>query len=312
MGDRKSDMSYETQRGSKNFHPPSPVKTRRFQTTFIALGTLLLFGAVTDMFLLIRREVLLTEVHPLQHLSVDNKKIVLCETNHVHIFDLNGKKIASFKTAGKDYIEAVSGRDNTVWVADKGNRRLLHYDMDGNLIREIKDNRLVLDFHLRVSPRDELWVMNTTGHEIRRYSSAGEFLGLFPGKKKPPRLLRKYLRNRGIGPQEYAHFYPRDVAWGSHGEIFVAEHSWKLVTVWNDTGEFLRAFPLRAEINGKEDCWPHDFGGLPSTTVGGKKTCGDAAGRVRGGNDNIPFRFHRGQHPCGTAWLSEYAGEFGR
>ena len=113
-------------------------------------------------------------------------KIYIGIKNHIAVYNRQGKQLASWEGLGDRALLtsiAVSGSD--VFVADAGNRIVLHYDTNGNLINRIgdKDTDRNIPGFVIASPyfdlamrRDELLrVVNPGLHRIEAYTFDGDF-----------------------------------------------------------------------------------------------------------------------------------------
>jgi sugar lactone lactonase YvrE len=116
----------------------------------------------------------------------DDGKIYVGITHHIAVYNRQGKQLASWDSLGDRALLtsiAVSGSD--VFVADAGNRIVLHYDTNGNLINRIgrKDTDRNIPGFVIPSPhfdlvmrRDELLrVVNPGLHRIEAYTFDGDF-----------------------------------------------------------------------------------------------------------------------------------------
>jgi len=113
-------------------------------------------------------------------------KIYVGIQNHIAVYNRQGKQLASWESLGDRALLtsiAVSGSD--VFVADAGNRIVLHYDTNGNLINRIgnKDTDRNIPGFVVPSPyfdlvmrRDELLrVVNPGLRRIEAYTFDGDF-----------------------------------------------------------------------------------------------------------------------------------------
>jgi len=122
----------------------------------------------------------------------DDGKFYIGTKDHVEIYDDKGKQIARWEGLGEKAVLtgiAVSGND--VFVADAGNRMVLHYNATGKLINRIggKDKARNIPgfvipspyFDLAVGPDGLLRVINPGLHRIEAYTFNGD-LEFFWGK----------------------------------------------------------------------------------------------------------------------------------
>lgn len=115
----------------------------------------------------------------------DDGKIYVGIINHIAVYNRQGKQLASWESLGDRALLtsiAVSGSD--VFAADAGNRIVLHYDTNGNLINRIggKDEDRNIPGFIIPSPyfdlvmrRDQLLrVVNPGLHKIEAYTFDGD------------------------------------------------------------------------------------------------------------------------------------------
>ena len=119
-------------------------------------------------------------------LSVDGDgKIYIGMKDHVEVYDSSGKRLASWQDLGENaLLTSVAVRKNDVFVADAGNRIVLHYDTKGTLINRIgrkdKDKGIagfVIPspyFDLAVGSDGLLRVANPGLHRIEAYTFEGD------------------------------------------------------------------------------------------------------------------------------------------
>jgi len=79
---------------------------------------------------------------------------------------------------------AIATRNDNVFIADAGNRRVLVYDLEGNFKREIRgetgdgsEHGFIIpspNFHLDFDPHNNLWVTNPGMHAMQQYNDLGE------------------------------------------------------------------------------------------------------------------------------------------
>ena len=99
----------------------------------------------------------------------------------------DGRLIKLWDSAGENtVITSIATKDDIVFVADAGNRRVLRYDTHGNLEGQFEGKRNDDDAHGFVIPSayfdlavygDELWVVNPGMHALENYTDDGELRG---------------------------------------------------------------------------------------------------------------------------------------
>ena len=169
-----------------------PVKTGFTSTHAIALdseGSIYVAGdksvrifAESDTLL---DEIVLSGV-PRSLTVANDGKIYIGIKNHIAVYNRQGKQLASWEGLGdRAMLTSIAISGNDVFVADAGNRIVLHYDTNGNLINRIgrKDTERNIPGFVIPSPyfdlvmrRDELLrVVNPGLHRIEAYTFDGDF-----------------------------------------------------------------------------------------------------------------------------------------
>ena len=115
----------------------------------------------------------------------DDGRIYLGMTEHVEVYDGRGKRLATWQSLGDDAVlTSIAVSKNDVFVADAGNRIVIHYDTAGKLINRIgakdKDKNIpgfVVPspyFDLAVARDGLLRVTNPGNHRIEAYTFDGD------------------------------------------------------------------------------------------------------------------------------------------
>jgi sugar lactone lactonase YvrE len=116
-------------------------------------------------------------------------------TDHVEVFDPQGKRTAAWKSEGqKPVITCVTATDNDVFVADAAACLVYRYNPAGELIGRIggedaakKIPGIIVPspyFDVAVGPQDTLWVANPGRRRIERYTFDGNLVSAW-GKASP-------------------------------------------------------------------------------------------------------------------------------
>jgi hypothetical protein len=111
-------------------------------------------------------------------------------TDHVKKYSLEGELIATWEVPGvKCVFTSLAANDQVLYVADAGNRRVLRYSFDGELLGAFRGKSesaaghgFIIPsacFDLVVNSYDELWVVNTGKHAIENYSNDGRMRGFW-------------------------------------------------------------------------------------------------------------------------------------
>ena len=130
-------------------------------------------------------EIVLTGV-PRSLAVADDGKIYVGIIDHIEVYTRQGKQLASWDSLGqKALLTSIAVSNNDVFVADAGNRIVMHYDTNGNLIKRIGDkdtDRNIPGFVIPspyfdlVMRRDQLLrVVNPGLHRIEAYTFDGDF-----------------------------------------------------------------------------------------------------------------------------------------
>ena len=131
-----------------------------------------------------RDEIKLAEAPRCLAVATDGK-IYVGMKDHVEVYDHQSQRIAAWQSAGKDAIlTSIAVYKNDVFVADAGNRIVVHYDTDGNVINHIGKKDIDRDipgfmipspyFDLAVGRDGLLRVVNPGLHRIEAYTFEGD------------------------------------------------------------------------------------------------------------------------------------------
>ncbi len=115
----------------------------------------------------------------------DDSKIYVGIIDHIEVYSRQGRQLSSWDNLGqRALLTSIAVSKNDVFVADAGNRIVLHYDTNGNLINRIggKDTDRNISGFVIPSPyfdlvmrRDELLrVVNPGQHRIEAYTFDGD------------------------------------------------------------------------------------------------------------------------------------------
>ncbi|MFW6164132.1 MAG: NHL repeat-containing protein [Planctomycetota bacterium] len=123
---------------------------------------------------------------PPQALAVaDDGAIFAATTDHVEVYAPDGERRASWDSLGeKAMVTSIAVADDAVFVADAGNRIVVHYDREGKLLGRIgkKDPERGVPgflipspyFDLAVGPSGMLWVVNPGRRRVELYLRNGD------------------------------------------------------------------------------------------------------------------------------------------
>ncbi len=119
---------------------------------------------------------------------VTDERIYIGFEDHISAFNQKGELISSWeKLNDRCVITSLAVKNNTLYAADAGNRRVLRYDLDGNLLGEFKGKSesaaghgFIIpspNFDIAVNEFGELWVVNPGEHSLENYTDEGEMRG---------------------------------------------------------------------------------------------------------------------------------------
>ena len=122
-----------------------------------------------------------------------------------------------------------------VFVFNKGHRKLLEFSTDGDFVRSFGEGLFVDPHGLRIDRDDNIWTTDLEHHTVLKLSPEGRLLmvmgqrntsGLYDDARKMPLF-----------------FKPADVAFGSNGDIYVADgYGNHRVVQLNAAGELIRTW----------------------------------------------------------------------
>lgn len=120
-------------------------------------------------------------------IHVNQQAVFVGFDRHVMQYYADGRLIKKWEDLDeKSVITSISSKENKVFVADAGLRRVLVYDSHGEQQGQIEGKRNVDDLHGFVIPspnfdvatyQDELWVVNPGAHALENYTDEGELRG---------------------------------------------------------------------------------------------------------------------------------------
>lgn len=110
--------------------------------------------------------------------------------DHLGKFNKKGELISRWENPGKHtIITSIATKDDILFAADAGNRRVLRYDHEGNLLDEFRGKSegelghgfIVpsANFDMVVNSYGELWVVNPGMHALENYSDEGNLRGFW-------------------------------------------------------------------------------------------------------------------------------------
>lgn len=130
-------------------------------------------------------------------------------------------------------------KDGTVYVADSGNHRILHLDLEGNILNEwgsFADGVAVPaapgsfnePWGIAIGPDGSIYATDTWNHRVQKFSANGKFLkewGIF---------------GQGETPESF--YGPRGLAVDAQGRVYVTDTGNKRIVVFDSNGTFITQF----------------------------------------------------------------------
>ena len=121
-------------------------------------------------------------------LEVDEQNIFIGTSNHVAKYDHSGELVGEWTALDeRTVITNLALKDDHVYVADAGNRRIVIYNREGEITGEFEGKAETeaghgfiipsANFDLVVNSFGELWVVNPAKHALENYSDDGRMRG---------------------------------------------------------------------------------------------------------------------------------------
>ncbi|MFC2103901.1 hypothetical protein ACFLS4_00945 [Bacteroidota bacterium] len=165
-----------------------------------------------------------------------NGDIFLGILDHIEILDKSGKLKAKWEAVNSNsVITSIATNEESVFVADAGNKVVYHYDFDSKLINEIgrKDTLRGIPgfiipspyFDLLIGNRDELWVVNPGRHAFENYNPSGNLISSWE---------RTSMQLEGFS----GCCNPSNIAMLSDGSFVTSEKGLERVKIHSPTGDF--------------------------------------------------------------------------
>ncbi|MCK3682970.1 hypothetical protein [Maribellus sp. YY47] len=169
--------------------------------------------------------------------EVKDKMIFIGFQNHIQVLNMRGELQKEWSLAGENtFITAIAADQNNVFVADAGNRRIVRYSKDGELIGEFEGKASADDLHgfiipspyfdMDVTEYDELWVVNPGLHTLEQYTEDGN--------------LREHWRASGAQTESFSGCCnPAYFCFLPDGSFVTSEKGLVRVKIYKPSGEFL-------------------------------------------------------------------------
>lgn len=125
---------------------------------------------------------------------------------------------------------AVDAKDN-VWVFHRGKRQVMEFDKTGKLLKAWEEAPVVSSHGIAVGPDGAVWLADTTGHSVMKFTPAGR--------------LQMVIANPGRGPGDndsrYAFNLPTSLAFRPDGGFYVGDgYGNSRVVQYTKDGEYVR------------------------------------------------------------------------
>ena len=155
----------------------------------------------------------------------------------IHLLRTDGALVRSIgnRVLGCDLSGITFDLKKNVWVADRGNNKVLKFSQDGRLLQTIdhassKGDRFNRPLGVSVSPEGLVYICHSGSHRVTVHDES-MFLFAFGSK--------------GSGPGCFDG--PCDVTFGSDGLVYVTDVGNSRVCVWSKEGSFQRDFKTKYE-----------------------------------------------------------------
>ncbi len=133
---------------------------------------------------------------------------------------------------------------NHVFITNSGPKKLVEYDVNGQYVRELIPGILVNPHGVRVDAQDNIWVTDLELHQVLKISPKGQ-IKLVLGQKKISGLFDKERKMALF-------FKPADIAFGSNGNIYVADgYGNSRVVKFDKNGNFIKAWGELGDAEGQ-------------------------------------------------------------
>ena len=108
-------------------------------------------------------------------------------TDHIEVFNFEGQRLARWEPLDREaLITSVAVSGASVYTADAGNKIVLKYDLQGNVIGRLGEKNPAKDipgfiipspfFDLAVDREERLWVVNPGRYQLENYDERGDLL----------------------------------------------------------------------------------------------------------------------------------------
>jgi hypothetical protein len=171
-----------------------------------------------------------------QTVEAIDQTIYVAIDNKIMVYDEGGNLLNEWEPLGENsLITAISATENVVFVADAGNRKVIRYSGEGEIMAEFdgKAEEGVLHgfiipspcFDLDINDVDELWVVNPGLHALENYTFDGN--------------LRAHWKNTGMRPEGFSGCCnPTYFTFLDDGRFVTSEKGLVRIKTYKRSGEF--------------------------------------------------------------------------
>ncbi|MFC2151724.1 hypothetical protein ACFLSE_04280 [Bacteroidota bacterium] len=165
-----------------------------------------------------------------------NGDILLGILDHIEILDKDGNLKTKWEAVNENsVITSIATKEESIFVADAGNKVVYHYDFRGKLINEIGKKDSVKGapgfiipspyFDLLIGNRGELWIVNPGLHTFENYDPNGNLISSWK---------RTSMQLEGFS----GCCNPSNIAMLSDGSFVTSEKGLERIKVHSPTGDF--------------------------------------------------------------------------
>ncbi len=145
-------------------------------------------------------------------------------------------------TDGKGLLhpEDVACTADSIFIADTGNNRLVHYGLEGNEVKfvaQIHFSQLQNPIRVQLTSKGEIWALSSKDRRIVRMTADGQFLGNFEMKSVP----------------DQENIVPRSFRIDRDDKVYILDIHGNRVLVLSARGDFLRQIDLPKELTAFAD-----------------------------------------------------------
>ncbi|MCB0686021.1 MAG: hypothetical protein KDC53_05835, partial [Saprospiraceae bacterium] len=138
-----------------------------------------------------------------------------------------------------------------IFIFNKGNRKLMEFDSEGNYVKSFGDGLFIDPHGLRIDAEDNIWTTDLEMHVVLKINPEGKVLMVLGERMKSG--LFDDVRHSPL------FFKPADIAFGDNGDIYIADGygNHRIVQV-DKEGNFIRTWGKQGPEEGNFDN-PHNI-----------------------------------------------------